>query len=125
MANSNLTFDTGRVNSVDSIKSLSNAVGWLIGFPPRENVSNCWVSDCARRSDFSEFSSRWKALSLGVRFIFARVKFPITAVRILLKSWAIPPARTPMNDDPSDTPGRAPSGGERLLEESPGELLRP
>ncbi len=66
-----------------------------IGSPPRANITNCWVRPFARRANFSIITRRSSTFSLEWASILARERLPRTPCKILLKSWAIPPAKRP------------------------------
>ena len=66
----------------------------LTGAPPLEKVNNCWVNSRACKDAFSILAS-FSVTLLSAAYIFAKVVLFKMAVNILLKSWAIPPARFP------------------------------
>ena len=67
----------------------------VTGSPPFEKVSSCLVRSLARRQAPSASSRRRVEGSPGARLVFSSRMFPRTAVKMLLKSCAMPPASTP------------------------------
>ena len=65
-----------------------------MGAPPLEKVNNCWVKFLACSDAFSTFVSFSTTLFSCV-YSLASATLSTIAVKILLKSWAIPPARIP------------------------------
>ena len=90
-----LTAAPARARSTASTTSLSIAATRRIGAPPFANVRSCVESTTARwqaRSVWPRISSSGPA---GSTCSLARSMLAWTTVRKLLKSWAMPPARTP------------------------------
>src|SRR5659263_98964 len=87
--------DPVRARPTDSWRIFS--IGWtcLTGAPPLEKARNCIVSSRARRHAFRASSILAKAISSSPLWRRAKEMFPMMAVKILLKSWAMTPARTP------------------------------
>ena len=67
----------------------------LTGSPPFEKVRSCWVRSRARKVAFSASERSEAIFSSGSTSKAARFRLPRIATRMLLKSWAIPPAKTP------------------------------
>ncbi len=84
-----------KANSALSVMVEPMAVLRMTGSPPREKVSNCAVRSLARMAAFSVLSSMALAFSGSSRHWRAMLMLPRIPTSKLLKSWAIPPARTP------------------------------
>ena len=92
---SHVTFEPLSAKPAESLSSGPSGSALLTGAPPREKVRSCCVRSRARAAAFSA-STRSSVTSLDERAAaLASERYPQTAVRMLLKSCAIPPARMP------------------------------
>ncbi len=94
ISNSQQTFEPLSANSADPRSRGARSATRRTGMPPRENVASWATSFCARSAAawMSESTSCWRSGRLAVS---ANDRFPTIAARMLLKSWATPPASTP------------------------------